>query len=231
MKEFILDSKENDVCKKRVLYRQIFRLYSDCSVWTQAFIWGRLQIAPFIQIAGHVPQQGRILDLGCGHGIFSNLLALDSPARQVVGVDIHAEKLVNARRTVQERDNILFVVGDVTKKPLPYSDVTAITMIDLLHHIPYSAQQRLLQWAFNALSDNGIFLIKDVGTKPIWKLWVSYLHDTIINRSGGNLYFIDTDTLETLLRQQGFDTTRIYFMKSPYAHILYVCKKRKGSMS
>ena len=44
-----------------------------------------------------MPAVGRVLDIGCGHGLFSIYLGLMSPDRDVLGVDIDARKLVIAR--------------------------------------------------------------------------------------------------------------------------------------
>src|SRR5437868_1335466 len=51
----------------------------------------RLKICPFEEVARHVPARGRVLELGCGYGLLSNLLALEGPARQVEGFDINPD--------------------------------------------------------------------------------------------------------------------------------------------
>jgi len=61
-------------------------------------------------IEAEVPRRGRVLDLGCGHGLFSLLLAATSPERQVTGVDVDGDKLGLARRAAEALglDNVRF---------------------------------------------------------------------------------------------------------------------------
>jgi ubiquinone/menaquinone biosynthesis C-methylase UbiE len=63
----------------------------------------------------------RVLDLGCGAGWASRLLAQavgggDRPG-QVVGLDVSDEMIRRARATSQQYDNILFVVGSAQQIP------------------------------------------------------------------------------------------------------------------
>jgi ubiquinone/menaquinone biosynthesis C-methylase UbiE len=63
----------------------------------------------------------RVLDLGCGAGWASRLLAQavgggDRPG-QVVGLDVSDEMIRRARATSQQDDNILFVVGSAQQIP------------------------------------------------------------------------------------------------------------------
>ena len=44
--------------------------------------------APFAAVQAEVPPTGRILEIGCGHGLLCTYLALSQPARSVLGVDI-----------------------------------------------------------------------------------------------------------------------------------------------
>src|SRR5260370_10130078 len=64
----------------------------------------------------------RILDLGCGSGWATRLLARmvgDGPQGfgQVVGVDISDEMIRQARAASKEFDNVMFVVDSVTTVP------------------------------------------------------------------------------------------------------------------
>src|SRR3954469_3141926 len=53
--------------------------YRDERPFVRLFVFARHLLAPLGRIAAEVPARGKILDLGCGHGLFANLLAVTSP--------------------------------------------------------------------------------------------------------------------------------------------------------
>jgi len=73
-------------------------LYADEPLAVRLHVQARHRLCPLQRIADHVPPHGRVLDVGCGHGLFGNLLALESARRQVVGVDPMASKIAVAQR-------------------------------------------------------------------------------------------------------------------------------------
>ena len=48
---------------------------------------------PFAEVEALLPDDGEILDFGCGHGHFATYLARTGPRRHVFGVDIDAAKV------------------------------------------------------------------------------------------------------------------------------------------
>ena len=53
----------------------------------------RFFTAPYKLLEELVPKQGLIIDLGCGYGIFSNLLAITSLGRQIIGIELNKKNL------------------------------------------------------------------------------------------------------------------------------------------
>ena len=53
--------------------------------------------SPFLAVEPFVPARGRIVDAGCGFGMFAAILALRSGEREVYGLDIDADKIARAR--------------------------------------------------------------------------------------------------------------------------------------
>ena len=68
-------------------------------------------LAPLRRVAAEVPARGRILDLGCGHGLFANLLATSAPERDILGVDPSSEKLRVARHSSRGLSNVRYQLG------------------------------------------------------------------------------------------------------------------------
>ena len=75
--------------------------YRDAPRQERLHVAGRWRTCPFAAVEPHVPKAGRIMEIGCGHGLFSLYLALQSPERSVTGVDVDADKIPVARRAAE----------------------------------------------------------------------------------------------------------------------------------
>jgi 2-polyprenyl-6-hydroxyphenyl methylase/3-demethylubiquinone-9 3-methyltransferase len=98
--------------RDRDLLRRTLALYERSPRDERLFVRIRAALSDLAVLERHAPREGTILDLGCGHGLVANLLALGSPARRVRGIDIDPKKIEAARRTVRDRANIRFDVAD-----------------------------------------------------------------------------------------------------------------------
>jgi SAM-dependent methyltransferase len=87
----------------------------------------RLELqARIANIPGHlrhlpVPPNGRVLDVGCGSGSMSRLIAGSFPQAEVVGVDLREQYLDYARARARDEGlrNLTFRIGDVFALPFP----------------------------------------------------------------------------------------------------------------
>ncbi|MEW6155484.1 MAG: class I SAM-dependent methyltransferase [Actinomycetota bacterium] len=68
-------------------------LYRGAPLGARVHVRGRWLTCPFPRIERAVPAYGRVLEVGCGYGLFSTYLALREPGREVVGVDIDQAKI------------------------------------------------------------------------------------------------------------------------------------------
>src|SRR5688572_2964589 len=76
------------------------------------FVHGRAFLSDLAFVERYVPRHGFIVDIGCGHGLFANVLAEASDARRVLGVDVDERKIAVARATAEGRAALRFEVGD-----------------------------------------------------------------------------------------------------------------------
>src|SRR4051794_33477705 len=97
----------------------------------RGFVLARHLLAPLARVVAAVPSAGRILDVGCGHGLFSNALALGSPARQVLGVDPSGAKVAVARASSAGLPNVRYLQGTVQQ--VDEQGFDAITILDVLY--------------------------------------------------------------------------------------------------
>lgn len=190
----------------------------------------RYAICPFDEIEQCVPKFGKIVDMGCGHGIFTNLLAMKSDKRHVVGMDINENKIKVAIPALSGRKNIEFRVGDL-EESLRVKDIKCFTLIDVLCYIPLDKKRELLKKIYNILQIDGVLIIGDIQEIPRWKYWWTLFHmatiDKLIHRSfKKNHYFLKKEDYLSLLKDIGFGVNFLDISKGyPYSHCLYICNK------
>lgn len=135
--------------------------------------------APFPAVEAVLPATGRILEIGCGHGLFCTYIALAGTDRRVVGVDIDPAKIAQAgsvahRLTGADLRFELATSGAVA--PGPWD---AIAIIDMLYLLPAAEQRNLLTAAAAQLAPGGVLLVKEMSTTPSWKARWNLIQETL----------------------------------------------------
>jgi ubiquinone/menaquinone biosynthesis C-methylase UbiE len=122
-----------------------------------------------------------VLDLGCGEGYGSNLLA--EVAERVTGIDLSAESIEHARGRYT-RANLNFMAADCRKTGLPGEPFDLIVCFEMIEHIAEHEEllrevQRLLQpgGVFVASSPNKEFYSDREGFENPFHLKELYLRD------------------------------------------------------
>ncbi len=152
----------------------LLSLYADGGLKAKIRVFQRWFVGtPYEIVENYVPREGVIIDLGCGIGLFSNLLVLKAHERHVVGVDGDHAKIEIARQTVKQRTNIRFQYADLGKCELP--PCRSVVLYDVLHHLDPDLQLRTLEQSYTALEEGGRLIIKENDTEPQWKLMVNYI--------------------------------------------------------
>ena len=106
-----------------------------------------------------LPDKGAILDLGCGYGFLCYMLHFLSNERTITGVDYDEDKIEVAVNGYLKSTRLNFITADVTAFPLQKYD--GIVISDVLHYLPYEAQEKLLLRTIDSLNDGGILLIRE----------------------------------------------------------------------
>ena len=117
------------------------------------------------RLLAYLPEQGRVLDVGCGHGRLARLL--DQQRRRViyVGVDSSPQLLAIARSdTADLTVPTALVEADVTApgwiERLPAGHFDAVVALALLHHIPGRQGRRdLLAQLAGLLAEEGVLAL------------------------------------------------------------------------
>ncbi len=105
--------------------------------------------------ARQVGPQTRVLDLGCGPGLYANPLA--SQGARVHGIDLSAVAIEEARRR-GSGDGATYEVGDYLEVSLPEHDVALLIYCDYCAMSP-ADRRRLLRRVRARMSDGGRLLV------------------------------------------------------------------------
>lgn len=106
----------------------------------------RLGIAP----------DARVLDIGCGSGWASRLIAQQAQAGSVVGIDISDEMVRVARESSSEFSNIQFQTATAEDLPFPDNDFTHAFSMESLYY--YSDIPAALKEINRVLKSGGLFV-------------------------------------------------------------------------
>lgn len=140
--------------------------------------------APFPAIEQRIPRTGRVLEVGCGHGLLCFYLALSSPARSVVGVDIDAHKIELARdaadHLVAGEASVTFAV--VAPGDLPEGEFEAVLIADVLYLMPEDMRRAVLAACVQRLAPGGVLVVKEVDVTPRWKHRIAHLQEVLATR-------------------------------------------------
>jgi 2-polyprenyl-3-methyl-5-hydroxy-6-metoxy-1,4-benzoquinol methylase len=148
--------------------RTALRAYRAAPVGDRLHVLVRWFSCPFPPVVEELPPVGRVLEVGCGHGLFSGYLAERSPGLHVHGVDIDADKIAVASASKRPADGRLdFAVGH--SGAVPAGPWDAVVLVDVLYLLDEAAQRGLLESCAAVLAPGGVLVVKDMATTPRWK--------------------------------------------------------------
>ena len=207
---------------------KVIRAYDSRLVRTYSRIRFKILRQRFLdEIGQYLPPDGRILDIGCGFGLFAIYYAEIHPHLQFHGMDLDADRIAMARRAAERlgRDNVSFEVADASTK-LPCEGIyQGAYMLDLVHHIPVDSVRALLTTLHDLLAPGGRLIVKDVDSQPAYKRWFTYMLDRLMDKNG-TIHYWPSKELVDLLADVGFEVfTHAMVDYLPYPHVIYVCRR------
>jgi len=174
-----------------------------------------------------LPDEGRILDVGCGFGLFAAYFGQTNPRRSIVGVDPDARRVTLASRVAASLDlaNHEFHVGDVRSAPLE-GPFAAAYVLDVMHHIPSRDQRAVLERMRDLLVPGGVLLIKDITTEPRYELLFTEILDRLMVGWNEELAYRHHKEWGEMLAELGFKV-RIVRVPDvlPYPHVVIAATK------
>jgi len=203
--------------------RAALAAYRNAPLGTRLHATIRWWSAPFPAVETELPRTGRVLEIGCGHGLFCTYAALAGPARTVHGVDIDRAKIALAAGVASRLSGLNLDFDVATSGAVVAGPWDAIVIIDMLYLLPANEQHELLAAAAAQLAPGGVLLIKEMSATPRWKARWNAFQETlsvsilgITERAGTGSVddparprfdFVGTDVLAGWLSELGLSPT------------------------
>ena len=118
------------------------------------------------------PQDGLILDVGCGSGALSIAAAKANPQAKVIGIDRWGKEYASFSKALCEQNaqvegvsNASFQQGDATHLDFPDGMFDAVTSNYVYHNIPSKDRQEILLETLRTLKKGGTFALHDIFSK------------------------------------------------------------------
>ena len=213
----------------------LFSRYGNISLKTRTFLWLRNLMTPYSKMSAELPVKGRLLDWGCGHGLFTLALALDSPHREIIGIDHDSERVKLASQSLKDLKAVQIETGSLLD-PTPPSELNrydGIALIDVMHYFKLGEQKQILEDGYSRLVNGGILIFREVNPEGgIVSSW-NRLYERIATRSGftqskeESLTFRSVVEWRSLSESLGFQVHSFPCSSPIFSDILYVCQKRK----
>ena len=217
------------------------------SLGTKIFLHLRWWLTPYARMAAYVPKSGRVLDVGCGHGLLAMEMALAEPNRIVLATDHDVARIALARQAASSANsgkgnskginNLTFEVSTgspVTAAPAA-AKFSAIMMIDFLHYFSPEQQDDMISKAYDNLQVDGWLLAREVNQQGGLISKLNQLYEKFTTTIGftqsnnvkikENLSFKSQAGWEAKFAEHGFKVRSEPCSSPIFADILYVCEK------
>ncbi len=110
--------------------------------------------------------RGEVLDIGCGTGQFTRVLA--RRARRAIGVDFSANMIAAARERSAGLANVEYIQADALSWEWPVERFDGVVSIATLHHLPVEAMLTRMK---HALRPGGRIAVLDLCAVPmVWNV-------------------------------------------------------------
>lgn len=213
--------------------RRAIQLYDDTPRGDRLHVRARWWTCPFPLVEREIPVTGRVLEVGCGHGLLSLLVGLGARGRQVRGIDHDEHKIDLARAAAAQ---LLPGEADVEFSTTSLHDLgdepwDAVVMADVCYLLPPDARTDLLRRMAALVAPDGVLVLKEVAHQPVWKWQLSELQERLATGAlgitkGQTVEFAPVGELAAPLVASGLSVRHERIDRGyPYAHHLLVGRR------
>lgn len=123
-----------------------------------------------------VTKDGKILDIGCADGVFTNVILQKSKAKKIIGIDVLKKSVDWAKLHWKQNKKLEFRVGNAHELKFPSNSFDAVFALEVMEHVPkpqvvLKEVKRVLKKGGYAVmlvpTDNRLFTV-------IWFFWTKF---------------------------------------------------------
>lgn len=162
-------------------------------------------------------KEGRVLEVGCGAGMFALAIKRNCPSLEVWGCDINKKAIAKAQTRTKK---VKFFVGDVYRLPVEDESCEAVVAFDLFEHL--ERPEKAFSEVRRVLKKGGIFHLFVPCEGEIYTI------HGLFNKLGffpkreyaGHIQQFTIRRLNNLFRQNGFKVKRVRFSSHYFYQIV-----------
>jgi SAM-dependent methyltransferase len=195
---------------------------------------------------GLIASDTHLVDIGCGQGLLSAwLLAAGHMASDtdwplhwgaaprnvtVQGIELMPSDVERAKTALKAHaDRFAFQVGDMCSTAFDKAQTVAI--LDVLHYVPYAAQEDVLARVRDALLPNGLLILRIGDAAGGWGFKVSNWVDSVVffmrGHKSSRLYCRSLSEWTSVLQKIGFEVeTKPMSEGTPFSNVLMLARLR-----
>jgi 2-polyprenyl-3-methyl-5-hydroxy-6-metoxy-1,4-benzoquinol methylase len=183
----------------------------------------RPKICPFDKLLPYIPDNSTVLDVGCGSGLWAGLMVRTGRATFVHGFDSSKKAIDVAIRMrehlpTDQQEKLHFEYRNV-KDGIPDGQFDVVSMIDVLHHIRPKFQEKAIIDVLPHIKQGGLFLYKDMASKPFFCGMMNRLHDLASAKEW--IHYFPINQLESIVKIVGGGQYRLILQESTYCRLYW----------
>lgn len=223
--------------------------YRQAGKFATHFARGKLTGDPVfreILARGLIAPNTHVLDIGCGQGLLSAwLLAAERMAKNPgwpsgwkaapyavtgKGIELMPADVVRAEKALStHQGRFKFEAGDMCQTP--FDKAETVVILDVLHYVPYAAQEDVLQRVLHALTPQGLLILRvgDAAGGLGFKVsnWVDHVVTLARGHSLSRLYCKPLADWISQLERLGFQVeAKPMSQGTPFANVLLLAQKK-----